>query len=53
MKICENKNHKYGENGFKHKPRFGLIIELPDEETQQIEYEKLSNLGYKIKVVVV
>lgn len=49
----ELRQHKYGENGFKHKPRFGLIIEVESEQVQVQEYENLVRLGYKPRVVVV
>ena len=45
--------HKYGENGFKHKPRFGLIIEVSDEKAQAELFQKLVELGLNPRVVVV
>ena len=40
-------------NGFKYKPKFGLIIQCDDEPRQQTVFEHLKSLGYKAKVVVV
>ena len=40
-------------NGFKYKPKFGLIIECADEAQQQQVFEQLKKLGYKAKVVIV
>ena len=40
-------------NGFNYKPKFGLIIQCDDEAHQQTVFERLKQLGYKAKVVVV
>lgn len=53
MKIEETRQHKYGENGFKHKPRYGLIIEVDNEINQEQTFNELVKLGYKPRVVVV
>jgi hypothetical protein len=42
-----------GRNGFKYKPKFGLIIPCKDEQAQQAHYQRLKGLGYKVRVVCV
>ena len=42
-----------GKNGFKYRPRFGVIIEVADEQQQQQVYADLSARGYRCKVVAV
>lgn len=38
---------------FKYRPRFGLILEVPDEPAQRREFNKLKRLGFQPRVVVV
>ncbi|MBO2656057.1 hypothetical protein I6M49_21675 [Shewanella algae] len=42
-----------GRNGFKYKPRFGVIVVCEDEKTQAKTFERLKKDGYKCKVVTV
>lgn len=42
-----------GANGFKYKPRFGLIVPCRDEAHQQQLFELLQQQGFKPKVVCV
>ena len=42
-----------GTNSYKHKPRFGLILETPDEAGQIALFETLKEAGYKPRVVTV
>lgn len=42
-----------GENGFKYRPKFGLVIACKDELEQQRTYARLAKLGFKLKVVCV
>ena len=40
-------------NGFKYKPKFGVIINCDDESHQKSVYNQLNKQGYSLKVVVV
>lgn len=40
-----------GKNGFKYKPRFGVIVVCKDEEEHKHVYEHLRAQGYKCRVV--
>ena len=40
-------------NGFKYKPKFGVIINCDDETHQKSVYDQLNTQGYSLKVVVV
>lgn len=42
-----------GENGFKYRPQFGLVIACKDEPEQQRIYARLTKQGLKLKVVCV
>lgn len=42
-----------GENGFKYRPQFGLVIACKDESEQQKIYVRLTKQGLKLKVVCV
>ena len=42
-----------GENGFKYKPQFGLVVPCKDESEQQRRYARLVKLGMTPKVVCV
>ena len=42
-----------GENGFKYKPQFGLVVPCKDEADQQRQYARLVKLGLQPKVVCV
>ncbi len=42
-----------GENGFKYKPQFGLVIKVESEQEQQRLFHRLSQLGLQPKVVCV
>lgn len=42
-----------GENGFKYRPKFGLVINCKDESEQQKIYARLTKQGLKLKVVCV
>ena len=42
-----------GENGFKYKQQYGLVIVCKDEAEQQQRYSQLKALGLKVKVVCV
>ena len=44
---------RQGENGFKYKPKFGLVVQCKDEAEQQRRYARLSKLGMQPKVVCV
>lgn len=44
---------RQGENGFKYKPQFGLVVPCKDEDQQQRRYARLVKLGMKLKVVCV
>ena len=39
-----------GVNGFKYRPRFGVIVICKDEEDRRV-YERLRGEGYKCRVV--
>ena len=42
-----------GENGFKYKQQYGLIVVCKDEAEQQQRFAQLKALGIKAKVVCV
>lgn len=42
-----------GVNGFKYKPKFGLVLVCADEAEQQRLFAKLCKLGHSPKVVCV
>lgn len=42
-----------GENGFKYKQQFGLLVQCKDEAQQQRRYARLEKLGMTAKVVCV
>lgn len=42
-----------GENGFKYRPQFGLIVTCKDEADQQRKFAKFRKLGFSAKVVCV
>ncbi len=42
-----------GANGFKYKPRFGVIVLCDDEGHQQRIFDELRARGYRLKVVAV
>lgn len=42
-----------GRNGFKYRPRFGLIIPCRDEQDQQKLFAQLKAQGVKARVVCV
>lgn len=42
-----------GENGFKYKPQFGLIVVCKDETDQRRRYARLVKMGMRPKVVCV
>ncbi len=42
-----------GRNGFKYRPRFGVIVLCRDELHQRDVYTALKAAGYKLKVVAV
>ena len=44
---------RQGENGFKYKPQFGLVVPCKDEAEQQLRYTRLVKLGMTPKVVCV
>lgn len=42
-----------GQNGFKYRPKFGLVVVCKDEAHQQVLFKRLTKLSLKIKVVCV
>ena len=42
-----------GRNGFRYRPKFGLVIVCRDEQHQAAHYRRLTALGYKPRVVAV
>lgn len=44
---------RQGENGFKYKPQFGLVVPCKDEAEQRRRYTRLVKLGMTPKVVCV
>ena len=44
---------RQGENGFRYKPKFGLVVQCKDEAEQQRRYARLAKLGMAPKVVCV
>ncbi|WP_175488294.1 hypothetical protein [Oryzisolibacter propanilivorax] len=44
---------RQGENGFKYKPRYGLLVPCENEADQQRRYARLTRLGMRPKVVCV
>ena len=44
---------RQGENGFKYKPQFGLVVPCKDEAEQRRRYTRLVKLGMAPKVVCV
>nr|WP_314710666.1 hypothetical protein [uncultured Comamonas sp.] len=44
---------RLGKNGFKYKPKYGLVLVCKDEADQQRQFAKLCKLGYSLKVVCV
>ena len=44
---------RQGENGFKYKPQFGLVVPCKDEDQQRRIYARLVKLGMTPKVVCV
>lgn len=43
----------FDDNGISPKSQFGVIVTCDTEEDQELTFQKLSNAGYKCKVVVV
>lgn len=48
-----DKEKLLGENGYKYKEQYGIIVVCESEEQQQQTYEELLKKGYKLKVVCV
>jgi len=42
-----------GKNGFKYRPKFGVIVLCDNEREQQTTYEKLKRQGHALRVVTV
>jgi hypothetical protein len=42
-----------GQNGFKYRPKFGLVVVCKDEAHQQALFKRLTKLALKVKVVCV
>lgn len=42
-----------GENGFRYRPQYGLIVPCKDEAQQRRRFARLARLGYEPKVVCV
>lgn len=42
-----------GANGFRHRSRYGLLLETPDEAAQQALFERLKAMGLHARVVTV
>lgn len=42
-----------GQNGFKYRPKFGLVVVCKDEAHQQVLFKRLTKLALKVKVVCV
>lgn len=42
-----------GRNGFRYRPKFGLLIRCRDEQHQAELYRRLAAQGYKLRVVAV
>lgn len=42
-----------GRNGFRYRPKFGLVIVCRDELHQAEHYRRLTAQGYKLRVVTV
>lgn len=41
------------DNGFRYKPRYGIVLEFPTEEDLQANFESLRAAGHKPRVVTV
>ncbi|MDA8459300.1 hypothetical protein M4R23_09175 [Acidovorax sp. GBBC 3332] len=52
-KVKAPTQRRQGENGFKYKPQFGLVVPCKDEAEQQRRYVRLVKLGMAPKVVCV
>lgn len=42
-----------GKNGFKYRPKYGLVVVCRDEKHQEALFNKLQKMGLKLKVVAV
>lgn len=42
-----------GQNGFKYRPKFGLVVVCKDEAHQQVLFKRLTKLALEVKVVCV
>lgn len=51
--LAQAPSNRPGENGFKYRPQFGIVIVCRDEDDQRAAFEALAKQGYKLKVVSV
>ena len=52
-KAVQKGPQRSGENGFKYRPKYGLVVVCTDEAHQQTLFKKLTKMGLKLKVVCV
>jgi hypothetical protein len=53
LKDASKGQKRPGENGFKYRQKYGLVVVCDDEAHQQKLFKKLSNMGLRLKVVCV
>lgn len=53
MKTTQKRKKPLGKNGFKYRPKYGLIIQCRDEAHQKTLFEAFKQDGHKVKVVAV
>ena len=53
LKAVQMPAQRPGQNGFKYRPKFGLVVVCKDETHQQVLFKRLTKLALNIKVVCV
>ena len=53
LKAAQTPEQRPGQNGFKYRPKFGLVVVCKDEAHQQVLFKRLTKLSLKVKVVCV
>jgi len=51
--MAKSKTKPLGKNGFKYKPKFGVVIICEDEPSQVDAHRRVKELGLKTKVVTI
>lgn len=42
-----------GRNGYRYKSQFGLVVLCKDEDDQRVKFDRVSRMGWPVKVVTV